>query len=66
MGLLANERAYTLSKMAGAEVNMKTVPLTIKTACKRISTESGGRRILRTVGTVDMSLDQSLRLNSTD
>jgi hypothetical protein len=50
--------------MGAAEENINTGSLTLKKMCERVSTEGSGRKILRTIDTVDMSIGQSLRINS--
>lgn len=64
MWLLANDRTRILAKMGAAEENISTGSLTLKKMCERVSTEGSGRKTLRTIDTVDMSIVQSLRINS--
>lgn len=64
MGIQANERAHALANMAAAKENINTVSLTVKNTCKRVSTERSGRKTLRIIGTVNMSIGQCLRINS--
>lgn len=42
--------------MGSAEENISKVSLNVKKTCKIVSTEGSGRKILRTIVTVDMSV----------
>ena len=64
MGIQANERAHTLPNMGAAKENINTVSLTVKNTLKTVNTERSVRKILRTIGTVNMSIGQCLRINS--
>jgi hypothetical protein len=64
MGMQANERAHTLPNMGAAKENINTVSLTVKNTLKTVNTERSVRKILRTIGTVNMSIGQCLRINS--
>jgi hypothetical protein len=46
----------TIAKIGAAEENISKVSLIVQKTCKRVSTEGSGRKILRTIGTVDMSV----------
>jgi len=61
MGFLTNERDLTLAKMGAAEENVDTFSLTVTKTCQRLSTEGSGRKILRAVGTADMSIGQCFK-----
>jgi len=53
-------------KTGAAEENISRVSLTVKKTYQRLSTECSGRKILLAIGTVDMTIGQCLRINSTE
>jgi len=50
--------------MGAAEENISVDSLNVKKTCQRVRTEGSGRKILRTIGTVDMRVGHCWRINS--